>query len=72
MTAQLSAAFETEKVCGGNYVTTHTMEEVHFATQGPFLLLSLKQTNILTNILFLWVLLCSASFVHKSLLLLVS
>jgi hypothetical protein len=39
MTAQLSAAYETEKVCGGNCVTTHTVEEVNFATQGTVLII---------------------------------
>ena len=40
MTAQLSAAFETERVCDGNYVTTHTMEEVHLATQGMVIIVT--------------------------------
>lgn len=42
MTAQLSAAYETEKVCGGNCVTTHTVEEVNFATQGTVLIIVTK------------------------------
>lgn len=53
------AACGQGKICGGSDVTTQATEKVHVASVRDLLLFFLKRTNILTNILSLWVLLLS-------------